>query len=89
MWIPSPDSPKPNELPELRNNPPALPHHLPTDIRHLPPDLALVVGRWEGLPEAVRAGIVAMVEAATRGAGPARRVGKRSRRGPGPPGPAE
>jgi hypothetical protein len=29
----------------------------------LPPDLALVVERWEQLPEAVRAGIVAMVKA--------------------------
>jgi hypothetical protein len=28
------------------------------------PDLALVVERWEALPEAVRAGIVAMVKAA-------------------------
>jgi len=30
------------------------------------PDLALLVERWDGLPEAVRAGIVAMVKAATR-----------------------
>jgi hypothetical protein len=29
----------------------------------LSPDLALIVERWEQLPEAVRAGIVAMVEA--------------------------
>jgi hypothetical protein len=28
------------------------------------PDLAVVVERWEALPEAVRAGIVAMVRAA-------------------------
>jgi hypothetical protein len=28
------------------------------------PDLALVVERWEALPPAVRAGIVAMVKAA-------------------------
>jgi hypothetical protein len=27
------------------------------------PDLALLVERWDGLPEAVRAGIVAMVKA--------------------------
>jgi hypothetical protein len=28
------------------------------------PDLALIVERWESLPEALRAGIVAMVKAA-------------------------
>jgi hypothetical protein len=27
------------------------------------PDLALLVGHWDGLPEAVRAGIMAMVKA--------------------------
>jgi hypothetical protein len=32
------------------------------------PDLALIVERWEQLPEAVRAGIPAMVQAATGGA---------------------
>jgi hypothetical protein len=31
----------------------------------LPPDLALVFERWDALPEAVRAGIVAMVKAAS------------------------
>lgn len=30
------------------------------------PDLAIVVKRWESLPEAVRAGIVAMVKAASK-----------------------
>jgi hypothetical protein len=30
------------------------------------PDLAAVVSAWAGLPEAVRAGIVAMVKAAAR-----------------------
>ena len=29
------------------------------------PDLAIIVHRWDSLPEAVRAGIVAMVEAVT------------------------
>jgi hypothetical protein len=38
-----------------------LPCH-PTTVKH-PPDLALVVERWEKLPVAVRAGIVAMVKA--------------------------
>ena len=31
------------------------------------PELALVIERWEQLPEAVRAGIVAMVKAASAG----------------------
>jgi hypothetical protein len=31
------------------------------------PDLAMVVKRWDSLPEAVRAGIVAMVKAASAG----------------------
>jgi hypothetical protein len=42
------------------------------DITYLPlldPDLALVVERWPDLPEAVRAGIVAMVKAARKGGG--------------------
>jgi hypothetical protein len=34
------------------------------------PDLALLVGRWDGLPEAVRAGIVAMVKATAAGERP-------------------
>lgn len=40
--------------------PPCLPDSTEAD-----PDLALVVEAWPGLPEAVRAGIVAMVKAAT------------------------
>jgi hypothetical protein len=31
------------------------------------PDLALIAERWDGLPEAVRAGIVAMVKASSKG----------------------
>jgi hypothetical protein len=31
------------------------------------PDLAMLVERWDALPEAVRAGIVAMVKAACLG----------------------
>ena len=42
-------------------------HHLATDTCQTDSDLAAVVGAWDGLPEAVRAGIVAMVRAATRG----------------------
>jgi len=35
--------------------------------RPIDPDLALVVARWDSLPEAVRAGIVAIVKAASAG----------------------
>jgi hypothetical protein len=38
-----------------------------TKIDRNDPDLALVVERWDNLPEAVRAGIVAMVKAASAG----------------------
>ena len=48
----------------LRKTPPSLAHHLPTDIRRTTPDLADVVDAWPTLPEAIRAGIVAMVRAA-------------------------
>jgi hypothetical protein len=34
------------------------------------PDLALLVERWDGLPEAVRAGIVAIVKATSTGERP-------------------
>ncbi len=33
------------------------------------PDLATVIDAWDGLPEAVRAGIVAMVKASSKGGG--------------------
>jgi hypothetical protein len=42
---------------------------LPTDTCHLPPDLAAVVAAWPTLPEAIRAGIVALVKAAAPGPG--------------------
>jgi hypothetical protein len=38
---------------------------LPTE-GEIPTDLALVVKAWSALPEAIRAGIVAMVKAAKR-----------------------
>jgi len=48
--------------------------HLPRAAAELPPDLARVVERWSGLPEALRAGILVMVEAAGPGSPPARRL---------------
>jgi len=38
-------------------------HYLPTDTCKTDPDLAALVDAWPALPEAVRAGIVAMVKA--------------------------
>jgi hypothetical protein len=42
-------------------------HHLPTDTCQIPPDLAAVVAAWPTLPEPIRAGILAMVKAASAG----------------------
>ena len=53
--------------PEYKGNPShqrSLAHHLPTDTCQTDPDLARIVDAWPTLPEAVRAGIVAMVKAA-------------------------
>jgi hypothetical protein len=38
---------------------------LPPDTRQSDPVLALVIERWETLPDAIKAGILAMVRAAT------------------------
>jgi hypothetical protein len=43
----------------------AVAHHLPTDICQTDPEWAVVAGAWDRLPQAVRAGIVAMVKAST------------------------
>jgi hypothetical protein len=40
---------------------------LPCDTRQTDPDLAAVIDAWDRLPEAVKAGIVAMVRAAGSG----------------------
>jgi hypothetical protein len=41
-------------------------HHLPTDACQTDPDLTLIANPWSRLPQAVRAGIVAMVKAAAK-----------------------
>ena len=38
---------------------------MPNDTCKTDPDLAALVAAWPGLPEAIRAGIVAMVKAAS------------------------
>src|SRR5262245_50844904 len=40
-------------------------HHLPTDTCNTNADLAAVVAAWPELPEAIRAGILAIVKAAS------------------------
>jgi hypothetical protein len=39
---------------------------LPTDTCQTEPDLAAVIAAWDRLPAAVKAGIVAMVQAAAK-----------------------
>lgn len=60
---PSPDeSPEPGES-SLRVVSPEPAHPLPTDSRSTDPDLAALVAAWPTLPEPVRAGILALIEA--------------------------
>jgi hypothetical protein len=62
---PQPDSPKQLSPNGLRLSAPSLAPHLPTDACKSCPDLAAVVAAWPELPDAIKAGIVAMVEAAS------------------------
>ena len=50
----------------LRISSQPLSHSVPTDTCQNDPELAVVIEAWDRLPEAVRAGIVAMVKAASR-----------------------
>ncbi len=50
---------------DLRQTDPSFAHHLPTDTCKTDPDLAAVVASWPELPEALKAGILAMVKAAS------------------------
>ena len=49
----------------MRVSTPSVGHHLAIDACQTDPDLAIVADAWDRLPEAVRAGIVAMVKAAS------------------------
>jgi hypothetical protein len=42
---------------------------LPTDKRHLPPDLTRVIDAWPSLPEPIKAAVLALVQTATKGGG--------------------
>jgi hypothetical protein len=48
----------------LQQSTPIVAHHLPTDTCKTDPTLATVVDAWPDLPEAIKAGIMAMVRAA-------------------------
>jgi hypothetical protein len=50
----------------LRIAAPPVSHPVPTDNCQTDPDLAAVIAAWDRLSEAVRAGIVAMVKAASK-----------------------
>jgi hypothetical protein len=62
---PQAGSPKGRLTNDLRQPVPSVAHHLPTDTCKTDPHLAAVVAAWSLLPEAIRAGIVAMVKAAS------------------------
>jgi hypothetical protein len=51
---------------DLRIATPLLSHPIPTDTCQNDPDLAAVIEAWDQLPEAIKAGILAMVKAAAR-----------------------
>jgi hypothetical protein len=64
---PQADRPKEGQGKDLHRGAKPVSHSFPTDTCQTDPDLATVVNAWDRLPEAVRAGIVAMVKAASRG----------------------
>ena len=59
------ESHKSNNDKELRISTQPTGHQLATDTRQTDPDLATVINAWDRLLEPVRAGIVAMVKAAS------------------------
>ena len=62
-------SPNASKVNTLRLSPESVAHHLPTDTRHSEPvdtDLAALVDAWANLPEAVKAGVMAMVRACSK-----------------------
>ena len=66
------DSATTNSVNGLRPKTPPLAAHGKRAAQTLPPDLAAVVDSWPKLPEAIKAGIVAMIRATRAGEGDAR-----------------
>jgi hypothetical protein len=58
------ESRKPDEDNGLRVAAPSVSHHLATDTCQTDPDLARIVDAWPALPDAIKAGILALVQAA-------------------------
>ena len=67
----------------LRLAPEPVAPHLPQDNRPTDPDLAAVIDHWAALPEAVRAGIAAMVKAAVPSPESGGRGTRKTRKGGG------
>jgi hypothetical protein len=63
---PEPGNSKSEPSKGLRIAAPPVAHRVPTDTCQTDPDLATVITAWDRLPEAVRAGIAAMVKAASQ-----------------------
>jgi hypothetical protein len=57
----NPNAPKDNDL---RQEMKAVSHHFPTDVTQMDTGLVAVIEAWDRLPDALRAGIVAIVKAA-------------------------
>jgi hypothetical protein len=58
----------PNDVKDnnLRHSSETLAHYLPTDTCKNDPELAAVLSAWPALPEAIKAGIVALIKAASK-----------------------
>ena len=64
LWRPLSENPNALKDKDLRQDIKAVSHHFPTDVMQMDAGLAAVIEAWDRLPDAVRAGIVAIVKAA-------------------------
>ena len=61
---PQPGNPNVSKDKDLRQEIKPVSHHFPTGLTRMDTGLAAVIEAWDRLPDAVRAGIVAIVKAA-------------------------
>jgi hypothetical protein len=61
---PQPDNPNASEDKDLRQDIKVVSHHFPNDVTQMDTGLAAVIEAWDRLPDAIREGIVAIVQAA-------------------------